>query len=175
MISKKIKDIIRSVSDFPKKGIDFKDITPLLLNPKISDEIVNEFINKLSHINVDAIVGVESRGFLFGFLLANKMGIPFIPIRKAGKLPSKTISVAYELEYGVSEIEIHIEDIQPGWNILIHDDLLATGGTALASCQLIEEANAKIAAFAFVVSLDFLNAKDKLIKYSKNIISLVEY
>ena len=103
------------------------------------------------------------------------MGIPFIPIRKAGKLPSKTISVAYELEYGVSEIEIHIEDIQPGWNILIHDDLLATGGTALASCQLIEEANAKIAAFAFVVSLDFLNAKDKLIKYSKNIISLVEY
>jgi len=175
MISKKIKDIIRSVSDFPKKGIDFKDITPLLLNPNISDEIVNEFINKLSHINIDAIVGVESRGFLFGFLLANKMGIPFIPIRKAGKLPSKTISVAYELEYGVSEIEIHIEDIQPGWNILIHDDLLATGGTALASCQLIEEANAKIAAFAFVVSLDFLNAKDKLIKYSKNIISLVEY
>jgi len=175
MISKKIKDIIRSVSDFPKKGIDFKDITPLLLNPKISDEIVNEFINKLSHINIDAIVGVESRGFLFGFLLANKMGIPFIPIRKAGKLPSKTISVTYELEYGVSEIEIHIEDIQPGWNILIHDDLLATGGTALASCQLIEEANAKIAAFAFVVSLDFLNAKDKLIKYSKNIISLVEY
>tara|TARA_B100000780_G_scaffold59467_1_gene38021 strand:+ start:552 stop:1079 length:528 start_codon:yes stop_codon:yes gene_type:complete len=175
MISKKIKDIIRSVSDFPKKGIDFKDITPLLLNHKISDEIVNEFINKLSHINIDAIVGVESRGFLFGFLLANKMGIPFIPIRKAGKLPSKTISVAYELEYGVSEIEIHIEDIQPGWNILIHDDLLATGGTALASCQLIEEANAKIAAFAFVVSLDFLNAKDKLIKYSKNIISLVEY
>lgn len=175
MISKKIKDIIRSVSDFPKKGIDFKDITPLLLNPKISDEIVNEFINKLSHINIDAIVGVESRGFLFGFLLANKMGIPFIPIRKAGKLPSKTIGVAYELEYGVSEIEIHIEDIQPGWNILIHDDLLATGGTALASCQLIEEANAKIAAFAFVVSLDFLNAKDKLIKYSKNIISLVEY
>ena len=175
MISKKIKDIIRSVSDFPKKGIDFKDITPLLLNHKISDEIVNEFINKLSHINIDAIVGVESRGFLFGFLLANKMRIPFIPIRKAGKLPSKTISVAYELEYGVSEIEIHIEDIQPGWNILIHDDLLATGGTALASCQLIEEANAKIAAFAFVVSLDFLNAKDKLIKYSKNIISLVEY
>ena len=175
MISKKIKDIIRSVSDFPKKGIDFKDITPLLLNHKISDEIVNEFINKLSHINIDAIVGVESRGFLFGFLLANKMGIPFIPIRKAGKLPSKTISVTYELEYGVSEIEIHIEDIQPGWNILIHDDLLATGGTALASCQLIEEANAKIAAFAFVVSLDFLNAKDKLIKYSKNIISLVEY
>ena len=175
MISKKIKDIIRSVSDFPKKGIDFKDITPLLLNHKISDEIVNEFINKLSHINIDAIVGVESRGFLFGFLLANKMGIPFIPIRKAGKLPSKTISVAYELEYGVSEIEIHIEDIQPGWNILIHDDLLATGGTALASCQLIEEANAKIAAFAFVVSLDFLNAKDKLIKYSKNIISIVEY
>jgi adenine phosphoribosyltransferase len=175
MISKKIKDIIRSVSDFPKKGIHFKDITPLLLNPKISDEIVNEFINKLSHINIDAIIGVESRGFLFGFLLANKMGIPFIPIRKAGKLPSKTISIAYELEYGVSEIEIHIEDIQPGWNILIHDDLLATGGTALASCQLIEEANAKIAAFAFVVSLDFLNAKDKLIKYSKNIISLVEY
>ena len=175
MISKKIKDIIRSVSDFPKKGIDFKDITPLLLNHKISDEIVNEFINKLSSINIDAIVGVESRGFLFGFLLANKMGIPFIPIRKAGKLPSKTISVTYELEYGVSEIEIHIEDIQPGWNILIHDDLLATGGTALASCQLIEEANAKIAAFAFVVSLDFLNAKDKLIKYSKNIISLVEY
>jgi adenine phosphoribosyltransferase len=175
MISKKIKDIIRSVSDFPKKGIHFKDITPLLLNPKISDEIVNEFINKLSHINIDAIIGVESRGFLFGFLLANKMGIPFIPIRKAGKLPSKTISIAYELEYGVSEIEIHIEDIQPGWNVLIHDDLLATGGTALASCQLIEEANAKIAAFAFVVSLDFLNAKDKLIKYSKNIISLVEY
>lgn len=175
MISQRLDKAIRNVPDFPIKGINFKDITTLLLDPKLSSDIIDSFIHNLKRLEIDAIVGVESRGFLFGFLLANKMGIPFIPIRKAGKLPGETLKYKYDLEYGSAEVEIHKSDIKKGWNVLIHDDLLATGGTACAAAELINQLNANVAGFAFVVSLDFLNGKELLTKYSNNIISLKNY
>jgi len=175
MLDSEINKIIREVVDFPKKGISFKDITPLLMDKAISDKIINEFIKRVEHLKIDAIVGVESRGFLYGFLLANKMRIPFVPIRKSGKLPRETLKYKYDLEYGSSEIEIHTNDIQENWNVLIHDDLLATGGTACAVAELIKLSNANVAGFAFVVSLNYLKPNERLISYSSNIISLVEY
>ena len=175
MISQKIHTAIREVPDFPKPGISFKDITTLLLDPQLSSEIINAFIERLKGKKVDAIVGVESRGFLFGFLLANKMGIPFVPIRKVGKLPGETLRHKYDLEYGSAEVEVHKSDIKKGWNIVVHDDLLATGGTACAAAELIHELGANVAAFAFVICIDFLNGNEKLEKYSKEIISLKRY
>ena len=175
MIDLEIDNLIREVIDFPKKGISFKDITPLLMNKDISDKIILEFESRVMDFDLDAIVGIESRGFLYGFLLANKLGIPFIPIRKSGKLPCKTIKYKYDLEYGSSEIEIHKDDLKKDWNVLIHDDLLATGGTACAAAELISLSGAKVAGFTFIVSLDFLNPNEKLSKYSSNIINLVEY
>ena len=175
MISDKLDKAIRNVPDFPKEGINFKDITPLLMNKSLTDEIINAFVNKLSEVKLDAIVGIESRGFLFGFILANEMGIPFIPIRKVGKLPGETLKYKYNLEYGSAEVEIHKNDIQKDWNVLVHDDLLATGGTACAAAELINQLDANVEGFAFVVSLDFLNGKKKLKQYSKNIISLKDY
>ncbi len=175
MISDKLNEAIREVPDFPKSGINFKDITTLLLDPILSDEIVDAFIEGLKKMKVDAIVGVESRGFLFGFLLANKMGIPFIPIRKVGKLPGETLKYKYDLEYGSAEVEIHKTDVKKGWNIVLHDDLLATGGTACAASELIHQLGANVAAFAFVISLDYMKGSEKLEKYSKEIISLKRY
>ena len=175
MISKKIDLVIREVPNFPKPGINFKDITTLLLDQELSSEIIDAFIERLEGKKLDAIVGVESRGFLFGFLLANRMGIPFIPIRKVGKLPGKTLKYKYDLEYGSSEVEIHKSDIKKGWNIVVHDDLLATGGTACAAAELIQNLGANVAAFTFVICLDFLSGNDRLEKYSKEIISLKRY
>ena len=175
MISEKLDKAIREVPNFPKQGINFKDITTLLLNPELSTEIVDAFIERLKGKKIDAIVGVESRGFLFGFLLANKMGIPFVPIRKVGKLPGETVKYKYDLEYGSAEVEVHKSDIKEGWNVVVHDDLLATGGTACAASELIQQLGANVAAFAFVISLDYLKANERLEKYSKEIISLKKY
>lgn len=175
MISDKLHRVIREVPDFPKDGINFKDITPLLLDADLCSSITDAFVDRLAKLQLDAIVGVESRGFLFGFLLANKMGIPFVPIRKAGKLPAETIKYKYDLEYGSAEVEVHKTDIKKGWNVLVHDDLLATGGTACAAAALIQQLGAKVAGFAFVVSLDILSGKEKLIQYSDFIISLKSY
>jgi len=175
MIRVKLDKVIRTIPDFPKNGISFKDITPLLLDSSLTNDIIDEFIRRLEDIEVDAIVGVESRGFLFGFLLANKMGIPFIPIRKVGKLPGETLQYKYDLEYGSAEVEIHKNDVQKGWNILIHDDLLATGGTASAAAELVLQLGCNISAFTFVVNLDFLNGKEEIEEYTNNIISLINY
>ena len=175
MISEKLDKAIREVPNFPKQGIDFKDITTLLLNPELSTEIVDAFIERLKGKKIDGIVGVESRGFLFGFLLANKMGIPFVPIRKVGKLPGETVKYKYDLEYGSAEVEVHKSDIKEGWNVVVHDDLLATGGTACAASELIQKLGANVSAFAFVLSLDYLKGNERLEKYSKEIISLKKY
>ena len=175
MIRQKIHTAIREVPDFPNPGINFKDITTLLLDPQLSSEIIDAFIERLKGKKVDAIVGVESRGFLFGFLLANKMGIPFIPIRKVGKLPGDTLRYKYDLEYGSAEVEVHTSDINKGSHIVVHDDLLATGGTARAAAELIQKLGANVTAFAFVISLDFLSGHKSLEKYSKEIISLKRY
>ncbi|MES2762191.1 MAG: adenine phosphoribosyltransferase [Bacteroidota bacterium] len=169
-----IKTAIRDVPDFPKPGIMFKDITPILEDQSLCNEIVDGFIERLSE-KPDAIVGIESRGFLFGFLLANKLNIPFVLIRKAGKLPYKTISCEYDLEYGTAKVEMHVDSLKKGWNVLIHDDLLATGGTAEAAARLVKQQDARVSGFCFVVGLEFLNGKQKLNIHSNNITCLAQY
>ena len=175
MISSRLKDVIRDVPDFPKPGIIFKDITPILLDPQLMRDLVDEMAKDFIGLNLDAIVGIESRGFWFGIMLANKLNIPFIPIRKKGKLPYKTVSYSYELEYGSAEIEMHEDEIQKDWNVLIHDDLLATGGTACAAAELIKMQDGNVAGFSFVVDLTYLNGSEPLKKYSENIFNLVRY
>lgn len=174
-IEEKIRACIRDVPDFPKPGIIFKDITPVLKDFTLCSQITDEFISKLEQIKIDAIVSTESRGFFFGFLLANRMQLPMIPLRKPGKLPYQTISEEYELEYGKEAVEMHVDALRRGWNVLVHDDLLATGGTAGASARLIQRQGAKVAGFAFLVELDFLKGRKKLESYSQNILSLVRY
>jgi adenine phosphoribosyltransferase len=175
MLQTRIKQAIRDVPDFPKPGILFKDITPILMDHKLSIDIAEQMAMQVSDWKVDAIVGVESRGFLFGMMTAQALRVPFIPVRKAGKLPYETISHEYDLEYGSAKVEMHVDAIKPGWNVLIHDDLLATGGTACAAAELIQKQNGTVAGFAFLVTLDFLNGKNKLDAYSKNFSSLVNY
>jgi adenine phosphoribosyltransferase len=175
MIETKLKEVIRDVPDFPKPGILFKDITPILLDYQLTRDIIEEMILQVKPLKLDAIVGIESRGFWFGIMLANKLEIPFIPIRKKGKLPYKTVSYSYDLEYGSAEIEMHEDEIKDNWNVLIHDDLLATGGTACAAAELIKMQNGNVAGFSFVVDLTFLNGSEILKKYSENIFNLVSY
>lgn len=174
-LDRKIKSVVRDVPDFPKPGIVFKDITPILKDHTLCSEIVDGFIERLGSTKIDAIVSTESRGFFFGFLLANRLKVPMIPLRKPGKLPYKTISCEYDLEYGKASVEMHIDALEKDWNVLVHDDLLATGGTAEASARLIQMQNARVAGFAFLVELDFLHGRKKLETYSQNIISLVRY
>ncbi len=173
-IEERIQQTIRNIPDFPKEGIQFKDITPILQNPSLSQDIVDEFVNRLDG-KVDAIAGIESRGFLFGFPLAMQLGVPFILIRKKGKLPYETISHKYDLEYGTAEIEMHTDCVNEGMRIHIHDDLLATGGTAIAASELIKKQGGEIAGYSFLVELEFLNGTNKLKPYSNHIESLVKY
>jgi adenine phosphoribosyltransferase len=170
-----IRNAIRDVPDFPKPGILFKDITPLLSDPKLGRIIVREFAERLKAVKVDAILGVESRGFLFGYMLAVEMNVPFVPIRKSGKLPWKTIGAEYALEYGTAKVEMHEDALSPGMHVVVHDDLLATGGTAAAAASLAEMKGANVSAFAFVVELEFLKGRQKLKGFSHNITSLVSY
>lgn len=173
-IEQAIKQALRDVPDFPKPGIMFKDITPIFYDQKLCTQIVDEFIARFE-TKPDAIVGIESRGFLFGFLVANKLDIPFVLVRKAGKLPYKTVSIEYDLEYGTSKIEMHEDALQKGWNVIIHDDLLATGGTADAAANLVKKLGANVLGFNFVIGLDFLEGNKKLINHSKNITCLVHF
>jgi adenine phosphoribosyltransferase len=169
-----IRKAIRDVPDFPKPGIMFKDITPVFEDQELCTRIVDAFIEKLTK-KPDAIVGIESRGFLFGILLANKLNVPFVLVRKAGKLPYKTIKHEYILEYGSAAVEMHSDALKKGWNVLIHDDLLATGGTAEAAAHLVKMQGANVEAFSFLVELGFLNGAEKLKKHTNNIICLVQY
>ena len=166
---------IREVKDFPKEGISFKDITPILSNPELSAKVIDSFVECLNDKDVDAIVGVESRGFLFGMLIANALKVPFIPVRKAGKLPHTTIVEEYALEYGTAKMEIHTDAIKAGWNIVVHDDLLATGGTAVAASKLVQRLGGNITSFLFILELSFLDGRTRLFNYSKSIKSLVKY
>ena len=174
-LQERLKAVIRDVPDFPKPGILFKDITPVLKDMELSKEVVNEFYRSFSGKKIDGIIGVESRGFLFGMMLAQKFNVPFIPVRKHGKLPFKTIAYKYDLEYGSSIVELHVDAFVPGSNILIHDDLLATGGTAAAAAELVKMLKGNIAGFAFLVGLDFLKGKEVLKKHSDKIVTLIDY
>ena len=154
--------LIRNVPDFPKPGIIFKDITTVLLEPKAFQEIVDAWKARYAGKNVDVIVGVEARGFIFGAALAYAMGLPFVLARKKGKLPAETVSEQFALEYGTDEIEIHVDALEPGQRVLIIDDLLATGGTVASVARLVKRLGAEIVEAAFVIELPPLNGREKL-------------
>jgi len=175
MIEQQIKSAIRDIPDFPKPGIVFKDITPILKDPVLCIKIVDAFAHQLKKTRVDVVAGIESRGFLFGLTLATRLGVPFVPVRKAGKLPFTIKQKAYNLEYGTATIELHTDAFEPGQRILIHDDLLATGGTTLAASELIQEMGGVVVGFSFVVGLGFLNGKERLTNIGDRIIVLAEY
>ncbi|TNE53508.1 MAG: adenine phosphoribosyltransferase [Bacteroidetes bacterium] len=175
MLVEKVMQAIRDVPDFPKPGILFKDITPIMMNPQLSEEILVALEEKYRNKGIDKIAGIESRGFLFGYPLAIRLGIPFILIRKQGKLPYNKSSLEYDLEYGTSTIEMHTDAIGAGDRVLIHDDLLATGGSAAAAAQLIKQSGGEIAGFDFLVQLDFLQGQEKLAPYSPSIQAIVNY
>lgn len=153
---------IRSVPDFPKPGIDFKDITPLLNDKHLLEVTSRLLATPFRGQNIDYVAGLESRGFLFGTNLAQDLHAGFIPIRKPGKLPAETESVEYELEYGTDTLEIHKDAIKPGANVLIHDDLMATGGTARAAAKLIELLGGQVVGYSFVMEIELLNGRNKL-------------
>lgn len=153
----------------------FKDITPIMMNPELSESILDHLVSVYKDQKIDKIAGIESRGFLFGYPLAIRLGIPFVLIRKLGKLPYDKISYAYDLEYGSATIEMHTDAVAPGERVLIHDDLLATGGSAMAAAELVKLCGGEVMGFNFLVSLDFLGGEEKLKAYTENIINLVRY
>lgn len=173
----KLDNTIRNIPDFPKPGIMFKDITPIFLNASLCDEIADNIINNFlhNHGKIDAICAIEARGFFIGILIANKLQIPLFPVRKKGKLPANTKSFTYDLEYGTSTLEIHTGVVQRNWNVMIHDDILATGGTAMAAAELVKEEGGNVAGFSFIAALDFLNGRDKIQPYSNNIVSAISF
>lgn len=168
-----IKQKIRTIPHFPKKGIMFRDITTLLKDSEGFSRMVNLFFERYKDRKIDVVAGIESRGFILGAALAHRLGIGFVPIRKAGKLPAETVSQEYQLEYGKDKIEVHVDAIEPGQNVLLVDDLIASGGTARAACELIEKLGGKIAECAFIVDLPELKGKEKL--YPRNVYCMVEF
>jgi len=168
-----LKKLIREVSDFPKPGINFYDITTLLLDPEGLESTIDALTEQCRGMQIDTIIGVESRGFIFATPLAYQLGAGFIPVRKPKKLPAECISVSYELEYGTDTLEMHKDAVGEGHNVLIVDDLLATGGTAKAVVDLVESAGGKVAGLLFVVELDFLGGRNKFDGY--DVKSLIHY
>lgn len=168
-----IADRIRDVPDFPKKGILFKDITPVLSDIDTLRASIKEMATPFMDLEIDVVVGIESRGFIFGAPIADVLDCSFVPVRKPGKLPWKTESVSYELEYGTDALEIHEDAITEGQNILIIDDLLATGGTAEATCKLVSKLGGNIKGLSVLIELEALNGRKRLNPY--NVHSLVQY
>jgi adenine phosphoribosyltransferase len=162
LLVENVKRTIRDVKDYPKPGVTFKDITPLLSDAQMTRAVVKKIAHPFRGQDIDAVAATEARGFIFGSILAYELGCSFIPVRKAGKLPYKTQSMEYELEYGTSAIEMHVDAIKPGWRVLVHDDLLATGGTALATAALVESLQGIVAGFSFVINLSFLPGEQKI-------------
>jgi len=171
----RLKAAIRAVPDFPKPGILFRDITPVLEDAALCNAAVEGFRLALADQRIDAIAGIESRGFLFGMPLAMALNIPFVTVRKKGKLPWKTVSHKYDLEYGSAEVEMHVDSVKPGMRVMVHDDLLATGGTAAAAAELIQKQGGTVAAFSFLIELSFLNGMDRLKPYGADVVRLVTY
>lgn len=168
-----LRNKIRDIADFPEPGIVFKDITPLVQDPATLRECIDALIAPFSRSRINAVAGMEARGFIFGTLAAWELGVGFIPLRKPGKLPYDVQKVDYDLEYGNASLEAHIDAIQPGDKILLIDDVLATGGTAKASCELVEKLGGQVVACAFVMELGFLEGRQKLRDYP--IHSLITY
>ncbi len=173
LVGKELKDYIRGIPDFPKPGILFRDITTLLKDKRAFKRAVDALAGKYKNKKIDKVAAVEARGFILGSVVAYKLGVGFVPVRKKGKLPWKTNSATYELEYGVDTLEIHHDAINPGENVLIVDDLLATGGTVKAVTDLIKQLQGNIAGIAFLIELTGLKGKEKLKGYP--VYSLIKY
>ncbi len=170
----RLEETIENIPDFPKPGIQFKDITPIFLDPKLYEEVIADLAN-FSRGKVDAVCGIESRGYLFGIAIAVALEVTFSLIRKKGKLPPPFVSEKYDLEYGSAEIEMRIGQLKPGQRVLVHDDLLATGGTTEAAAKLVEKQGAKVAQFSFLIGLKGLLGEQKLAQFKVPIHSILEY
>ncbi|MFH1315962.1 MAG: adenine phosphoribosyltransferase [Candidatus Woesearchaeota archaeon] len=168
-----IKSKIRTIPHFPKQGIMFRDITTLLKDADGLKDVVHGFVDRYKDEKIDSVAGIESRGFILGGAVAHQLGLGFIPIRKKGKLPAETVSLTYDLEYGTDTIEIHKDAIKKGDNVLLIDDLIATGGTAAAACQLIEKLGGNVFEAAFIVDLPELKGKEKL--GNRKVFTMVEF
>ncbi|HID32341.1 MAG TPA: adenine phosphoribosyltransferase [bacterium (Candidatus Stahlbacteria)] len=168
-----LKSFIRDIPDFPKPGIIFKDITPLLLNPEATAFAIRSMVDRFKDLGVTKVASVEARGFIFGLGVAQALKVGFIPVRKPGKLPYQTASEEYELEYGTDRIEIHVDAVDEGEKVIVIDDLLATGGTALATVHLIEKIGGRVVGIGFIIELGFLKGREKLKNY--NVQSLIIY
>ena len=169
-----LESLIRNIPDFPKKGIQFKDITPLLADADAVQLTPLQLVKPFRNQQIDYVVGVESRGFLFGPLMANLLNAGFIPVRKPDKLPAEIISSEYELEYGTDELQVHKDAIQTGDNVLIHDDLIALGGSSAATVDLVDRLGGNIAGFSFIIELSFLEGRKK-IEQNGPIHTLIQY
>ncbi|MDN3695383.1 adenine phosphoribosyltransferase [Chryseobacterium tructae] len=171
---KRLEETIENIPDFPIPGIQFKDISPIFLDPKLYEDVIADLAAN-SKGKVDAVCGIESRGYLFGIAIAVALEVPFILIRKAGKLPPPIISEKYDLEYGSAIIETREGQIKPGQRVLIHDDLLATGGTTEAAAKLVEKQGATVSQFSFLIGLKGLNGNEKLKKFGAEVYHILEY
>lgn len=168
-----LKSTVRAIPDFPKEGIMFYDITTLLVNPEAFRAALDRMEKFCRERDANRIIGIESRGFIFGGALADRLKIGFVPVRKAGKLPGETIAASYDLEYGSATVEIHADAISAGDKVIVVDDLIATGGTLEATCRLVEKAGARVAGIAALIDLAFLPWEEKLEKY--DVLSLITY
>lgn len=167
--------VVRSIPDYPKKGIIFRDITTLLGNPRAFRRAVDELVQPYAGLRIDKVAGIEARGFILGGAVAHQLSIGFVPVRKKGKLPWKVIGEDYALEYGTDRVEIHEDAVSKGENVLLVDDLIATGGTAFAAIKLLERAGAKVVGCSFVIDLPDLGGADKLRALGKDVKSLVAF
>lgn len=169
-----LENTIENIPDFPKPGIQFKDITPIFLNPKLYEDVIADLAN-FSRGKVDAVCGIESRGYLFGIAVAVALEVPFVLIRKAGKLPPPFVGVKYDLEYGSAEIEMRTGQIKRGQRILIHDDLLATGGTTEAAARLVQKQGAMVSQFSFLIGLKDLHGEERLKQFEADVYTILDY
>lgn len=168
-----LKNVIRNIPDFPKPGIMFRDITPILSDAEVFRQVIDAYVEKYRDAEIDVVLGAESRGFIFGPVVAYRLGVSFVPVRKKGKLPYRTKQASYELEYGTDTLEIHEDAVAPGQKALLIDDLLATGGTMAACCELVESLGGVVVACAFVVELSFLQGRERLKDYE--VFAMVDY
>jgi adenine phosphoribosyltransferase len=168
-----LRQFVRDIPDFPRPGIIFKDITPLLLDAGALDQAVSELAALARPLAVDLVVAAEARGFILGAALARELGAGFVPARKPGKLPSETVSAEYTLEYGIDALELHADALAGGIRVLVHDDLLASGGTAAAVCELVTELGAVVAGCAFLIELGFLGGRARLAPYK--VLAVIDY
>jgi adenine phosphoribosyltransferase len=174
-LEERIKHAMVDVHDFPSPGIVFKDITPLFQDPTLLNDLVDAMAESCKNQRIDAIVGLESRGFLLAVPLSMKMGVPGIMVRKKGKLPRECHSTSYDLEYGSSTIEMHKDALIPGSRVLIHDDVLATGGTAEAAAKLVKQADCEVAMFQFIVELSFLKGMERMLPYTDSVTTFARF